>query len=57
MASDTRAAYDAIGAILSSDVMHQADPATLQASLVIDIRTLELRRIPVEPVEGCPVCG
>ena len=50
-----------IGGILSSDVIHHltglADPATLQASLVIDIRTLELRRIPVEPVAGCPVCG
>ena len=61
MASETRAAYDAIGGILSSDVIHHltglADPATLQASLVIDIRTLELRRIPVEPVAGCPVCG
>ena len=34
-----------------------AEPATLQASLVIDIRTLELRRIPVEPVPGCPVCA
>ena len=50
-----------IGGILSSDVIHQltglAEPATLQASLVIDIRTLEVRRIPVEPVAGCPVCS
>jgi molybdopterin-synthase adenylyltransferase len=50
-----------IGGILSSDVIHHltglADPATLQTSLVIDIRTLELRRIPVEPVAGCPMCG
>jgi bacteriocin biosynthesis cyclodehydratase domain-containing protein len=50
-----------IGGVLSSDVIHHltglAEPATLQASVVIDIRTLELRRIPVEPVAGCPVCG
>ena len=31
-----------------------AEPATLQASLVIDIRTLELSRIPVEPAAGLP---
>jgi molybdopterin-synthase adenylyltransferase len=50
-----------IGAILSSDVIHHltglAEPATLQASVVIDIRTLEQRRIGVDPVPGCPVCG
>jgi molybdopterin/thiamine biosynthesis adenylyltransferase len=50
-----------IGGILSSDVIHHitglARPATLQASVVIDIRTLELRRIPVEPVVGCPICA
>jgi bacteriocin biosynthesis cyclodehydratase domain-containing protein len=50
-----------IGGILSSDVIHHltglAEPATLNVSLVIDIRTLEVRRIPVEPVADCPVCG
>ena len=50
-----------IGAVISSDVIHHltglAEPATLQASLVIDIRTLERRQIPVEPVPGCPVCA
>jgi molybdopterin-synthase adenylyltransferase len=50
-----------IGGILSSDVIHSltglASPATLQASIVIDIRTLEQRRVPVEPVAGCPVCS
>jgi bacteriocin biosynthesis cyclodehydratase domain-containing protein len=50
-----------IGGVLSSDVIHHltglAQPATLQASLVIDIRTLEQRRIPVEPLPGCPVCS
>jgi molybdopterin/thiamine biosynthesis adenylyltransferase len=50
-----------IGGILSGDVIHHltglAEPATLGASLVIDIRTLELRRIPVEPVADCPVCA
>ena len=50
-----------IGGILSSDVIHHitglAQPATLQASVVIDIRTLELRRISVEPAAGCPICG
>jgi hypothetical protein len=33
-----------------------AEPATLHASVLIDIRTLELRRLPVEPVPSCPVC-
>jgi molybdopterin-synthase adenylyltransferase len=50
-----------IGGILSSDVIHQltglAEPATLQASLLIDIRTLEVRRMPVEPVAHCPACS
>jgi bacteriocin biosynthesis cyclodehydratase domain-containing protein len=50
-----------IGGIVSSDVVHHltglAAPATLQASLVIDIRTLELRRLGVEPMPGCPVCS
>ena len=50
-----------IGGILSSDAIHfltgLTEPATLQASLVIDIRTLELNRIPVEPVAGCPGCA
>lgn len=50
-----------IGGILSSDVIHHltglAEPATRLASVVIDIRTLEQRRIPVEPVAGCPVCS
>ncbi len=65
-ASDTLAATFApacalIGGILSSDAVHfltgLAEPATLQASLVIDIRTLEVHRIPVEPVAGCPGCA
>ncbi len=64
--SDTPAATFApacslIGGVLSGDVIHHltglAQPATLQASAVIDIRTLELRWIPVEPVTGCPICG
>jgi bacteriocin biosynthesis cyclodehydratase domain-containing protein len=50
-----------IGGILSSDVIHHltglAQPATLQASVVIDIRSLELRRVPIEPMPGCPVCS
>lgn len=50
-----------IGGILSSDVIHHLtglhEPATLGASVVIDIRTVELHRIEVEPVEGCPICG
>ena len=49
------------GGILSSDVIHHltglAEPATLGASVVIDIRTLALRRLTVEPVEDCPVCS
>lgn len=50
-----------IGGILSSDVIHHltglATPATLRTSVVIDIRTLELRRLPVQPLPDCPVCG
>jgi bacteriocin biosynthesis cyclodehydratase domain-containing protein len=50
-----------IGGVLSSDVIHHitglAEPATLGASLVIDIRTLEQRRVAVEPMPGCPVCA
>lgn len=50
-----------IGGVLSSDVIHHitglAEPATLGASLVIDIRTLEQRRVAVEPAPGCPVCA
>jgi molybdopterin/thiamine biosynthesis adenylyltransferase len=64
--SDTLAATFApacalIGGIMSGDVIHHltglAEPATLRASLVIDIRTLAVRRLPVEPVPGCPVCS
>jgi molybdopterin-synthase adenylyltransferase len=50
-----------IGGILSSDVIHHltglAQPATLQESVVIDIRSLGIRRVPLEPVPGCPVCA
>ena len=50
-----------IGGVLSSDVIHHitglAEPATLGASLLIDIRTLEQRRVAVEPVPGCAVCS
>ncbi len=64
--SDTLAATFApacalIGGILSGDAIHHltglAEPATLGASLVIDIRTLAVRRLPVEPVADCPVCS
>jgi bacteriocin biosynthesis cyclodehydratase domain-containing protein len=64
--SDTLAATFApacslIGGVLSGDVIHHltglAEPATLGASLVIDIRTFEQRRLPVDPVPGCPVCS
>jgi bacteriocin biosynthesis cyclodehydratase domain-containing protein len=50
-----------IGGILSSDVIHHltglARPATLRTSVVIDIRTLELRRLAVEPADNCTVCA
>jgi bacteriocin biosynthesis cyclodehydratase domain-containing protein len=50
-----------IGGVLSSDVIHHitglAEPATLGASVVIDIRTLEQRRVAVEPVPGCTICS
>jgi molybdopterin-synthase adenylyltransferase len=50
-----------IGGVLSGDVIHHitglAEPATLGASLLIDIRTLEQRRVAVEPVPGCTICS
>jgi bacteriocin biosynthesis cyclodehydratase domain-containing protein len=50
-----------IGGVLSSDVIHHltglAEPATLGASLVLDIRTLGQRRVEVEPVPGCAICS
>jgi bacteriocin biosynthesis cyclodehydratase domain-containing protein len=50
-----------IGGVLSGDVIHHltglAEPATLGASLLFDIRTFERRRLPVEPVPGCRICA
>jgi bacteriocin biosynthesis cyclodehydratase domain-containing protein len=50
-----------IGAVLSGDVIHHltglAEPATLGASLLIDIRTFQQRRLPVDPVDGCLICS
>jgi molybdopterin-synthase adenylyltransferase len=50
-----------IGAVLSGDVIHHltglAEPATLGASLLIDIRTFQQRRLPVDPVDGCAICA
>ena len=50
-----------IGAVLSGDVIHHltglAEPATLGASLLFDIRTFERRRQPVEPVPDCRICA
>jgi bacteriocin biosynthesis cyclodehydratase domain-containing protein len=34
-----------------------AEPATLGASHIYDLRTMELKREPVVPEPGCPVCG
>ena len=50
-----------IGGVLSGDVIHHltglAEPATLGASLLFDIRTFERRRVAVDPVPGCPICS
>jgi bacteriocin biosynthesis cyclodehydratase domain-containing protein len=50
-----------IGSILSMEALHWltglAEPATLGASLAVDMRTLELRRDEIARRPECPVCG
>jgi len=50
-----------IGSILSMEALHWltglAEPATLGASLAVDMRTLEVRREEIARRPGCPVCG
>jgi bacteriocin biosynthesis cyclodehydratase domain-containing protein len=50
-----------IGSLIALEIMHfltgLAEPATLGASLVYDLRTLEVEREAVVPEADCPVCG
>jgi molybdopterin-synthase adenylyltransferase len=50
-----------IGSILSMEALHWltglAEPATLGASLAVDMRTLEVRREEIARRPECPVCG
>ena len=50
-----------IGSQAATDVVHHltgiAEPATLAAALMIDLRTMEITREPVERIPGCPICS
>jgi bacteriocin biosynthesis cyclodehydratase domain-containing protein len=50
-----------IGGQVGLDVMHLltglCEPSTLGASHIYDLRTMEVKREPVVPEPGCPVCG
>ncbi len=50
-----------IGGQIGLDVMHQltglAQPSTLGAGHIYDLRTMEVEREPVIPEPSCPVCG
>lgn len=50
-----------IGGLVGMEVMHLltglARPATEGAAHIYDLRTMELKREPVVPQAGCPVCG
>lgn len=50
-----------IGGQVGMEVMHLltelAEPATLGAAHIYDLRTMELKREAVVPEPGCPVCG
>jgi molybdopterin/thiamine biosynthesis adenylyltransferase/SAM-dependent methyltransferase len=50
-----------VGGMVAADVVHAitglSEPATRGAALVVDIRTFEVTREPVQPREGCEVCG
>jgi molybdopterin-synthase adenylyltransferase len=50
-----------VGSILAMEAVHHltgiCPPATLGAALMIDLRTLEVRREPVPREPGCSVCG
>ena len=50
-----------IGGQVGMEVMHLltglAEPSTLGVAHIRDLRTMEVRREPVVPEPGCPVCG
>ncbi|MGH2969024.1 MAG: HesA/MoeB/ThiF family protein, partial [Solirubrobacteraceae bacterium] len=50
-----------IGAAIAGDVVHHltgiAEPATLGAALIVDLRDLSVRREPLESRPTCPRCG
>jgi bacteriocin biosynthesis cyclodehydratase domain-containing protein len=50
-----------IGGQVGLDIMHLltglAEPSTLGAAHIYDLRTMEVEREPVMPEPGCPVCG
>ena len=50
-----------IGGQIGMEVLHLltglAEPATLGVAHIYDLRTMELKREPVEPEPECPVCG
>ena len=50
-----------IGGQVGIEVMHLltglAEPATLGAAHIYDLRTMELKREPIVPEPECPVCG
>jgi bacteriocin biosynthesis cyclodehydratase domain-containing protein len=50
-----------IGGQIGLDIMHLltglAEPSTQGVAHIIDLRTMEVKREPVVPEPGCPVCG
>jgi molybdopterin-synthase adenylyltransferase len=50
-----------IGGQVGMEVLHLltglSEPSTLGISQIFDLRTMELKREPVVPEPGCPVCG
>lgn len=50
-----------IGGQVGMEVMHLltglAEPSTLGVAHIFDLRTMEVKREPVVPEPGCPVCG
>jgi len=52
-------ASGAIGTLVATEVLHLLcgrDPASLGAALILDMRSLELRRETIVPDAGCPAC-
>lgn len=50
-----------IGGLVGMEALHLltglSEPATLGAAHIYDLRTMEVKREPVVPEPGCPVCG